>query len=220
MNASNPSVQILYILGHEHCGSTILEHHLSQHPGVFGAGEVSLLKRIMNNNCDPNLRRCSCGADPIVRCPVWHAVDQTCHNMGGSGLADIDPMSVNGDLFRKNNELLFSAIAQVTGTRLIIDSSKGIARLSRLIRETQFAVNVIHVTRPFAGYAYSHKKKYDVGLRNSLQIRRLLVVLEKDQGCALARLELGSFDLKTCWQNLRRSADLWSGRCPLTKRTR
>ena len=168
MKASNPHVQILYILGHEHCGSTILEYHLSQQPGVFGAGEVSLLPRIVDSNCEPQLRRCSCGAEPIVQCPIWRAVDQSCREIGGKGLADIDPMSANSDVFRNDNELLFSAIARVAGARVIIDSSKGSTRLSRLIRETRLKVSVVHVTRPFAGYAYSHKKKYDVGLREIL----------------------------------------------------
>jgi hypothetical protein len=81
------------------------------------------------------------------------------------GLSDIDPAIADNVAFRENNELLFGALARASGAELIIDASKGPIRLARLLRDTRLTLNVVHITRPFADYAFSHKKKYNIGLR-------------------------------------------------------
>jgi hypothetical protein len=68
--------------------------------------------------------------------------------------------------FRENNELLFRAMARASGAALLVDASKGPVRLARLLRDTQLTVSVLQLTRPFADYAFSHKKKYNIGLRD------------------------------------------------------
>ena len=144
MTAADP-VDVLFIMGKGRSGSTLLDNVLGQVPGVFSCGELTYL-------WDWGLRRgvrCGCGEDVLV-CPVWskvlaEAVDVRSRGDDAGRIDDIlaDQRAVERwdkaprlftrrgpgrwDALRRHAEVLSSvyrALRDVTGARLLVDSSK------------------------------------------------------------------------------------------------
>ncbi|MEJ7585554.1 MAG: sulfotransferase [Acidimicrobiales bacterium] len=139
--AAEPPWEVLYIAGWGRSGSTLLTALLGEHPRVFGAGEIrSLWKRGALDR-----RRCGCGR-PVPDCPVWRPVlEQVATGpMTASSLAALQhdrlrsrhyPVAVaralagrptDGDVDRyaETYRRAYEAGAEVTGARVIVDSSK------------------------------------------------------------------------------------------------
>ena len=82
-------------------------------------------------NPNRQLRLCSCHRQVPSQCPFWSVVEQRVKEQVGYQLLLVD----EGDdaTFRRHNEALFIAIAQVSGSALIVDSSKSLPRLFQLL---------------------------------------------------------------------------------------
>ncbi len=127
-------VRVLYIAGLAHSGSTLLSRVLGEVEGLFAAGEVyALSERISNGDS------CGCGT-ALGECPFWETVLRSAFPEGdalprlrterrwiqGRTLASLAfgrdrerLQAYRGDLAR-----LYRAIAEVSGSRVIVDSSK------------------------------------------------------------------------------------------------
>lgn len=57
--------------------------------------------------------------------------------------------------FTDHNRLFFDSLARVTGARLIVDSSKRVGRLEKLLRDTELPAAPIHLLRNPNGQIYS-----------------------------------------------------------------
>jgi Sulfotransferase family len=168
-------VRVLYIMGAPRCGSTVLDNILNEVDGFFSAGELRFLWQRLYQE-----RFCGCGK-AFGKCEVWSRVLE---KVAGSG-EDVDPRramdrqkAISGtwrtwQLLRAVDKgtvspeikahahlvsRLYGAIRDVTGARVIVDSSKrpwDAALLSAMEGVTPF---FIHLVRDPRAMAYSQSK--------------------------------------------------------------
>lgn len=160
--------KVLYVTGWGRSGSTILDTLLGQVEGFFSTGELwsffsaGLVSR----------RPCGCGA-PLPECPVWGEVIERA--FGSSGGVDAQamaafaasgpgtrhlPLLLAGRArwpapYRDAVGRLYRAIQEVTGCRVIVDSSKA-PPYGRLLESIPgLDVRVVHLVRDPRAVAYS-----------------------------------------------------------------
>ncbi len=174
--APRPGVRVLFVAGWGRSGSTLLDRMLGQVPGVFSAGE---LRDIWQRGVLED-RLCGCG-EPFHSCPVWRKVGEAA--FGGWDAVDLPavqrlrwrldrPWSVPQLLasrlspawdrdvaaYRATLGPLYRAIAEVTGARVIVDSSK-IATFGMLLRGIPGVdVRTVHLVRDPRGVVHSWRK--------------------------------------------------------------
>jgi hypothetical protein len=174
---SGERVKILYVVGLGRSGSTILSNSLGEIAGYFSAGELNFIWR---HNVIEN-RLCGCGR-PFRECPVWTRVmDEAFGGMDG-----IDPremmrlqssgartrhiplmLTARGDRVLKerleklliNYGRLYEAISSVTGSRVIVDSSKEPAHGYAMSLVPDIDLRVVHLIRDPRAAAYSWTRK-------------------------------------------------------------
>lgn len=167
MRSADPPPRVLYIGGTGRTGSTILDALLGSFPGVFSGGELAFIWRFGLSGAG----HCSCG-EVLVDCPVWSAVVESAFGATGEA-ARYDaarmvalrrrfwsvhlPLMVSARSRRRGIarleefpdavERLYRGIAQSTGCRLIVDSSKE-PHYSYILREgTGLDVSFLHLVR-------------------------------------------------------------------------
>lgn len=186
-----PTARVLFIAGWGRSGSTLLDRMLGQVPGVFSAGE---LRDIWERGVREN-RLCGCG-QPFHECEVWRKVGEVA--FGGWDVLDLGhvqdlrrrldrPWSVPQLLgsrispaldrdvaaYRAILAKLYAAIVDVTGARVIVDSSK-IATFAVLLRGIDDVdVRTVHLVRDPRGVIHSWRKAVsrDDGGRRDAMIR-------------------------------------------------
>jgi hypothetical protein len=174
---SDPHVKVLYVVGLGRSGSTILSNSLGQIGGFFSGGELNF---IWKHNVLEN-RLCGCGR-PFRECPVWTRVMDEAFG----GMDAVDPREMmrlqnqgtrtrhiplmltekgNRSLaerlekFLANYGRLYEAIANVTGSRVIVDSSKEPAHGFAMSMVPGVDFYVLHLVRDPRAAAYSWLKK-------------------------------------------------------------
>lgn len=153
--------RVLYITSRGHSGSTLLSLLVSGHSQVVSAGELKML-----SNPDPQRRLCSCHRQVPSQCPFWGPVEQRVKDRVGCSLEHLQLVDGGDDAtFLRHNEALFVAIAQVSGSALIVDSSKSLPRLSRLLsvqaQGAAFEMQPVHLHRGPFGSINSARKRGD-----------------------------------------------------------
>jgi len=170
------TVRVLYVAGSGRSGSTLLDRMLGQVPGVFSAGE---LRDIWQRGVLEG-RLCGCG-EAFHTCPVWRKVGEVA--FGGWDALDLAavqelrqrldrPWSVPQLLasrvspswdrdvaaYRAILGKLYPAIAEVTGARVIVDSSK-IATFAMLLGQVPgLELRTVHLVRDPRGVVNSWRK--------------------------------------------------------------
>lgn len=174
-------VPVLFISGYSRSGSTLLARILAGVEGVVAPGEIRYLwQRGMVEN-----RLCDCG-EPYRSCPFWQKVV-----IRAFGAADaVDPervLQLQADVDRvyqipslvrtpeestawelaeylSHYERLYRAIAEVTGARMVVDSSKDPSFGHVLARSPAVDLSVVHLVRDSRAVAYSWtRRKHDPG---------------------------------------------------------
>jgi hypothetical protein len=174
-------VKVLYILGSSRCGSTLVGNILGEFDGFFNTGELRFLwDRIVQG------RRCGCGA-PINVCPIWQRVlHETLNGRDSSSAAREmiefqrfstrlhktwslvrQPTPVEGARSAPSLTLLerlYISIKEVTGARVIVDTSKrpsngSLLRLLPAIDE--YYLMLVRDSRAVAFSRASHKVNPD-----------------------------------------------------------
>jgi len=153
--------RVLYITSRGHSGSTLLSLLVSGHSQVVSAGELKML-----SNPDPQRRLCSCHRQVPSQCPFWGAVEQRVKDKVGCSLDQLLLVDGGDDItFLRHNEALFAAITEVSGNSLIVDSSKSLPRLSRLLTAqgegAGFLLHPVHLHRGPFGSMNSARKRGD-----------------------------------------------------------
>lgn len=174
--APRPAARVLFIAGWGRSGSTLLDRMLGQVPDVFSAGE---LRDIWERGVRED-RLCGCG-QPFHECAVWRKVGEVA--FGGWDALDLGhvqhlrrrldrPWSVPQLLtsrvspaldrdvaaYRTILAKLYAAIAEVTGARVIVDSSK-IATFALLLRGIDdLQLRTVHLVRDPRGVVHSWRK--------------------------------------------------------------
>jgi hypothetical protein len=175
------STVVLYIAGTGRSGSTVLANILGEVDGVFAAGEVRYLwQRGLKEG-----RLCGCGL-PVRECPVWSRVlalagelddparvdgiVSMLHRTGrirnlpgvlaGAVAPRLDPAEAYAlEPARSALGDLYAAIAEVTGCRVIVDSSKLPAYANVLAATPGVDLRVVHLIRDPRGAAHSWASK-------------------------------------------------------------
>lgn len=155
---------ITYIVGLQHCGSTLLDLLLNAHSEAVTAGELFELpdyahQRKVKSDLARYGSSCTCGAESIWDCSFWTAINAEVQRRAGITLRELDINAADPGVFAAHNGLLFDSLAEVSGARLIIDSSKRLGRLSSLLRHSTLPVIPIHLLRNPNGQIYSLIKR-------------------------------------------------------------
>ena len=157
---------LIYITSVDHSGSTLLDLLLSSHSQIAGMGEIKVLsKRVSAAHfqrwgiTNPLDRTCACGVRPISSCGFWKAVDGRMRNDAGLGLTALDLYSDDESTFVAHNRAVLRAIQAVTGRGYIVDLSKSLTRLRRLVDSGVFDVRPLHIVRNPLGVVYSKLTK-------------------------------------------------------------
>ena len=170
-------VPVLFIAGWGRSGSTLLARLLGQVPGVFSAGE---LRDVWLRGAIED-RLCGCG-ETFRSCALWREVGERA--FGGWDHLDVAEVqrlrvrldrpwlpprllgsrfapALDAELLRYRDHLaaLYRAIADVTGARVIVDSSK-IPTYAMLLRGLPgIDLRVLHLVRDSRGVVHSWKKR-------------------------------------------------------------
>ncbi len=174
---SGERVKVLYVVGLGRSGSTILSNSLGQIGGYFSAGELNFIWR---HNVIEN-RLCGCGR-PFRECPVWTRVmDEAFGGMDGVDPREMMRLQASGTRTRHiplmltargervlkerleklliNYGRLYEAIGSVTGSKVIVDSSKEPAHGYAMSLVPGVDFRVVHLIRDPRAAAYSWLKK-------------------------------------------------------------
>ncbi|MGH3657597.1 MAG: sulfotransferase [Micromonosporaceae bacterium] len=170
---SGRRVRVLFLGGLGRSGTTVLERVLGQLPGAVPLGEVvHLWQRDLLDG-----ERCGCGI-PFRMCGFWQRVGR----VGFGGWDSVDPhrlLRLKATVDRSRHvarlrgprlhpdhydavreytshyQRLYEAAAEVTGGRLVIDSSKHPSLAYCLRWAPEIDLRVVHVVRDSRGVAYS-----------------------------------------------------------------
>lgn len=175
--ASRDRVRVLYIAGAGRSGSTLLECILGELPGVVPAGEVThLWQRGLVDN-----QLCGCGT-PLRECRFWGEVRRTALR----GLTDDDVRdlaALRASLCRLRNvprfawralrsrrfrarldryagalEAIYRGVRDVSGARVIVDSSKYPVEALLLRAMPGVDLSVVHLVRDSNAVAHAWQK--------------------------------------------------------------
>jgi hypothetical protein len=199
-------MKILYIAGSGRSGSTLFGQLLGQIDGFFSVGEAS-------NIWERGLvarRRCACG-EPFPECPVWSAIladafpggtpldarrlaaigrerdrARSVLRVAASGRAPVPA----GDAYLRTVRSLYASMERVTGSRVIVDSSKSPFYAEWIDRVGD--VRVVHLVRDprAAAYSWLRKKKLPDFGDDRLMIQQSAVVSARRWDKAQALTEL------------------------------
>lgn len=158
-------------------GSTLLDIALSNHPAVFGAGELCKLLDVIGRHDES----CACGSYADC-CTFWSDVCLTWSGRNGAedrqsyailqnhyerirNLPRLwlrkSPTDTGLGRYRKGTQALYAAIRDVTGKGIIVDSSKSPVRALTLAGEAGIDLYVVHLVRDVRGVACSHLKDWE-----------------------------------------------------------
>jgi hypothetical protein len=178
-------VKVLAIIGRGRSGSTILDNILGEIDDFFSAGELhNLWKRGLVRG-----HSCGCGR-PLGECPVWmDIIDQARQRFGGPlpppeqvvewqdtlvrpsrtrKLVNVSRASLISPLkdYVRLLDCLYSAIAEVTGAHVIVDSSKRPAHAALLHLPAGISPYFVQLVRDPRAVSYSRTRvKGDVDER-------------------------------------------------------
>jgi hypothetical protein len=171
----NGEVQVVFIGGASRTGSTVLSLLLGAIPGYFAAGEMRYLwLRGLQGD-----QLCGCGA-PFRSCPFWREVldkalgpvdEIPAEEYAALWSRTARPLQVLRDIVPASSERrsrrreyldalgrVFRAVHEVSGGRIIVDSSKYATDCLLLSRLPGVRVHAIHLVRDSRAVAYSWQR--------------------------------------------------------------
>lgn len=153
-------IEVIYILGAGHCGSTLLNMLLNGHTKVVGLSEIDTIdfealirSEDMQNKTFWNKVREVYNADqaePIEKARFKHPSARELKRW------------TDGDKkgYLQNSTCLFDAISEVSGKTILVDSSKSWSRLSLLAESDEISLKVIHLVRDGRAIVNSYYMKF------------------------------------------------------------
>lgn len=156
------AIKVVYILGPGHCGSTLLNLMLNCHEEALGLSEIANIADHAGEKTEFPLGNA-----------FWEKVVAHYEQASGEsfrpGELKVPFRSTKKVLTARPDEIrdwalcnkhLFSAIASVSGKRILIDASKDWRRLCLLDRSDLFDIRVIHLVRDGRAVLNSYYRKY------------------------------------------------------------
>lgn len=151
-------VNVIYILGLGHSGSTLLNILLGSHSLIEGVGELSYFWEYFSDDLPEQGKKstCSCKA-PVTECEYWREVRNEMQTIIGK--TDANHKLDEQVLVSQKEYYLMKVILKLSGKEVICDSSKQYSRLKTYLKSPLFNVLILHVVRDGHAVAYSWKKK-------------------------------------------------------------
>ena len=173
-------INILYILGPGHCGSTLLNLCLDTHSSVIGVSEIISLNRKL-----PGWS----GDEYVLKNYFWSKVNHKMKEKYGLPISAV-PFDLNlsqntKDIALHHNKLALETILDVSGKSIISDSSKNPNRLDDLLGSKLFNIRVIYLVRDGRAVVNAYRRKYNsfiVGWRNLTRIDNAVKRLKEKYG--------------------------------------
>jgi hypothetical protein len=175
--ASGPTA-VMFIAGTGRSGSTLLERLIGAYDGFWPVGEMRFVwERSFAHN-----QLCGCG-QPFHSCPFWQAVSREAYNRESTDVGHVDanfrkdaidriryapfllagrrPVHVQRALrsYGEILEPLYDKIRQVSGARVIVDSSKDPTHGLVLSSLHGLSVHVVHLVRDPRAVVFSWGRK-------------------------------------------------------------
>jgi hypothetical protein len=186
-------VKVIFIASLSHSGSTLLDLMLNAHLEVASVGELKQLGRFARLEKPNRQLRCTCGAQNLLSCKFWTRVSALTKAAIGRTIGELNVEDYDEvESFDRDNSALFQAIASVSGKRYVVDSSKHVARLSRLIKNPALDVFPIFLLRDPKGQICSSKKSSASLVKligNYVRTNREIYELVKDRPHSVVRYE-------------------------------
>ena len=157
---ANDLPRLVYIAGYGRSGSTLLDIVLGDHPDLASVGALHNLPAWLEGDLP-----CACGK-PFSRCPFWSAVGEKAGPI--MLVTDEDQRAIEGrsalvrrlwrgrdsqldERYTRSQRALWSALRQVSGAEVVVDSSKSagetLGRPLALRRMLGLEVTIIHLAR-------------------------------------------------------------------------
>lgn len=170
-------VHVVYIVGTPRSGSTLLTSLLGQRPGWFAAGEIRLMWKELDT------RRCGCGA-LATTCPVWsRVIDRVAETYGEprhvadlmhattrmtalprvTAAASLNEVSAETRRYAAVLRTTYRTLAEVTGARVVVDSSKAVTEASLLRLLGDVGSSVAHTVRDPRAVVHSWRRAVRAG---------------------------------------------------------
>ncbi len=180
VNLETNPIEVLYIFGAGHCGSTLLNLCLDQHSSIIGVSEIKSL----------NLKRPGWSGDEYaLDNKFWSKVDLMMLEKYDVGLKEVNfnlnTLLQSNDFNLNQNKLVFETILDLAGKRIISDASKIPNRLENLLNSKLFKVRVIYLIRDGRAIVHAYRRKYGhwlTGWNNLMGIDRAAKRLMKNYG--------------------------------------
>lgn len=157
------SYTVAYILGSGHSGSTLLDLLLNTHPEVVGLGEIGTIDRHLPPRPDSPF-------PSLLDDPLWAGV-RRCYERSGARFQDVrlhhppwrealrwSDREVHA--WAETNARVLGCVREVSGARILSDSSKTPQRLYLLQRSGRFRIKVIHLHREGRAVVHAYARKY------------------------------------------------------------
>jgi len=139
--------EVVYIAGHGHSGSTLLDLILGSHSKIESVGEVTEdgVASVLGRGGKP----CTCGRR-LSECEYWGAVVA---QLRDGGIESADAVLSSPQTF-------ISEVIRQSGKAIYAESTKSADRLRRLLATPHLNVRVVHIVRDPRATAFSFAKKY------------------------------------------------------------
>ena len=159
---NKPRKKVLYIVGAQNSGSTMLDTLLSGADSSYGLGEVGRIHAISSTAL------CNCGKSPSSCAPCGALVEAIDSAGLTEKLTTIFPRSLKEKSLIRHlssgsackeyaaiSDLIIDSVANSTSSGLLIDSSKNVSRAIALARASQHEIFFLHFVRDGRGYINS-----------------------------------------------------------------
>jgi len=163
-------LRVVYLVGAQNCGSTLLEAILGNAPGAYGLGEAGGFHRF--ETATATATACDCGQAPATCDPCRSAVSALAASgdLSAFGAISRQPLkerrahwTVVGTRGRAEYarlaDALLAGVATATGSHTLVDSSKNVGRAAALVHDSRHDVRVVHLVRDGRGYQRSRRRR-------------------------------------------------------------
>ena len=187
------ATKVFFIASLSHSGSTLLDLMLNAHPEIVSVGELKQLGRFARQEKVNRRLRCTCGAESLLACDFWAPVSAHTEAAIGRTIRELNVEDYSElDSFDTDNVALFRAISAVSDKKYVVDSSKHVTRLARLIENPALDVVPIFLLRDPKGQVCSSHKKTSSLIKligNYVRTNRGIYGIVKDRAHAVIHYE-------------------------------
>jgi hypothetical protein len=164
----NKKIPVIMLVGEGHSGSTLLDLVMDSHSQILGVGEISHYSRSLNHK-----GLCSCKKE-LSRCDFWNKVfkgiDYKYLHLFFRNKKDFilnrkefyyysnGNKKLDTKKYLEETGKLYKNALEVSGKKIIFDSSKITDRVELIAQSDIFDVLIVHLVRDGRGVAYSNVK--------------------------------------------------------------